>query len=521
MQLRFADYTIDLDRLELRKGAVHIPMEQKNFDLLVLLAENGSRVVTKDEIFAAIWPNVYVTEASLSTAIAQIRRALDDDGREQKYVSTIRGKGFRFVLDVSAAEPTIVVDERPPTEHEPAPLSLANARPLIAALPFTRTDTDGAYSAMAEAIPAELIATLSRLRWVKVIARESSFRLVEDQRAPDQVRQALNADYVLSGSVELMGRQISITVELTDARSLEVIWGDVFTASLDDVFAVRERIARAVVSAMELRVPLHEANLLSHTPSEDLTAWGHYHLGVRHMQSYSHENNRIAEKHFAEAVALDPEFARAHAALSYTEFQNYFQMFGTDLTHHRTQVLAHAEKAIDLDPLDPFCNLNMGRAKWLFDQVEEGVGWMERALQTNPNYAFGFYNSAMLRSVLCDADVAETQVRVALDLSPLDPHLQSMLGIRTLAALLRGEEDEEAIAFAEQTLRAPNPHLYVYMIVAIIFYRSGQIERAEQCLAKIRARNSAFSSKEFLTHYNLRNPSHKAILEEAVERLGI
>jgi tetratricopeptide (TPR) repeat protein len=195
-------------------------------------------------------------------------------------------------------------------------------------------------------------------------------------------------------------------------------------------------------------------------------------------------------------------------------------MYGQDTDLHRRQALRQAEKAIDLDPLDPFCNLNIGRAKWLFDEVEEGLGWMERALQTNPNYAFGFYNSAMLRSVLCDGETAEAQVKEALDLSPLDPHLQSMLGIRTLAALLRGEDDD-AVAYAEQTLRAPNPHLYVYMIVAIIFLQAGQMAKAKACLEKIRARNSVFSSKEFLSHYNLRDPEQKAVLVRAVEQLGI
>ena len=195
-------------------------------------------------------------------------------------------------------------------------------------------------------------------------------------------------------------------------------------------------------------------------------------------------------------------------------------MYGQDTDLHRRQAVKHAEKAIDLDPLDPFCNLNIGRAKWLFDEVEEGLGWIERALQTNPNYAYGFYNSAMLRSVLCDGETAETQVREALSLSPLDPHLQSMLGIRSLAALLRGE-DNDAVTYAELALRAPNPHLYVYMIVAIIFLQAGQTDRAKAYLEKIRERNAAFSSKEFLSHYNLRDPHQKSVLVRAVEQLGI
>lgn len=520
MSVRFSDFTVDLERLELRRGSDIVPIEQKNFDLLALLIENRHRVLTKDEIFTAIWPNVFVTDASLSTAISQVRKALGDTGEKQTHIKTIRGRGFRFVTDIRGDDLPVTAREELRAPDGQDTKVLPSNRPIIAVFRFDERGPGSTHSAIAEAIPAELIATLSRLRWIKVIARGSSFKLPPDQREPEQVRRTLRAEYMLSGTIERLGQQFSISVELTDTRSAEVVWAETFTCRIDDVFATRERIARQVVSAMELRVPLHEANLLSHTPSEDLTAWGHYHLGVRHMQTYSRKNNAIAERHFAQAIMLDPDFARAHAALSYTEFQNHFQMYGQDTDLHRRQALAHAEAAIDLDPLDPFCNLNIGRAKWLFDEVEQGLGWMERALQSNPNYAFGFYNSAMLRSVLCDGETAEAQVKEALDLSPLDPHLQSMLGIRTLAALLRGEDDD-AVAYAEQTLRAPNPHLYVYMIVAIIFLQAGQMAKAKACLEKIRARNSAFSSKEFLSHYNLRDPEQKAVLVRAVEQLGI
>lgn len=330
----------------------------------------------------------------------------------------------------------------------------------------------------------------------------------------------LNADYVLSGDVELFNDVLSVTVELTDARSEDVIWGERFSGKLDDVFSMREQIARHVITALEVRVPVQEAALLAHTPSESLTAWGHFHLGVRHMQTYSRHNNDIAEHHFLQAIDLDPNFARAHAALAYTEFQNHFQKFGDALDVHRDRSLESASLAIDLDPLDPFCNLNIGRARWLFGDAEAALGWTERALELNPNYAFGFYHGAMFQSVLCEAEDAERQIAVAIGLSPLDPHMQSMLGIRALAAFLRNDLDSAAL-YTEESLRAPNAHLYVFMIGAVIFHSLNDHARTEVCLQKIRDRQVPFSSRDFLFHYNLRDPVQKRKLADAVAKLGI
>lgn len=135
MQFRFDQFSVDLDRHELQKGDALVPMERKNFDLLVLLLRNRDRVVSKEEIFESIWPGVFVTDASLSTAIAQIRKAIDDSGNDQKYIRTLRGKGFRFVAEVSTHSVAHIKLE--PTAAQ-GPAETSGAPPTIAVLPFLR-----------------------------------------------------------------------------------------------------------------------------------------------------------------------------------------------------------------------------------------------------------------------------------------------------------------------------------------------------------------------------------------------
>ncbi len=520
MLYQFGTFLIDTDRFELKSDDTAISLEPKNFQLLRFLIENRDRVVSKDEIFESVWPGVFVSDASLSTAVSQIRKALGDDGQAQQFIRTVRGQGVHFVGDVqdSTAQRRAAVIGDKPAEQNTAPVS--ENRPTIAVLPFTLLATSDAHQAIAEAIPGELIATLSRLRWIKVIARGSTFQFGGKNADFDSIHAKLGATYVLSGSVELYDLRLAVVVELTDTRSHELVWSEAYSGKLDEVFALREDIARSVANILELRLPLHEADRLRLLPSENLDAWGHFHLGVRHMYQYDRADNVIAEGHFKQALALDPKFSRAHAGLSYTEFQNYFQMFGQELDHHRALALKHAENAVALDPLDPFGNLIMARAKWLFGEAEDSLQWTDRSIQMNPNYALAFYNSSIFNTVMCSGDIAGDNVNTAIGLSPLDPHMQSMLGIKALAAFVR-DDMVTAHANAEQALHAPNSHLYVYMIAAVVYSRHGDLEKAQSCLDKIRAKNVPFGKDQFLHHYNLREPAKKAELVQSLERLGL
>ena len=520
MRYCFGAFVLDCDRFELTNDGKTMPIEPKNFSLLRFLVQNRDRVVTKEEVFETVWPGVVVSDASLSTAIRQIRKALGDDARTQTFIRTIRGKGVRFVAQVTQNATRVVGSNHAMQSSEDGTMLHGDGRPVIAVLPFGLLGTNDDHRAIAEAIPGELIATLSKLRWIKVIARASSFQLNASETDIDLVRTRLNASYALSGTVELQNAHLVVTVELTHTNTRQIVWSERYSSPLDDIFALRERIAREVTSGLEIRLPIHEAELLKHVPSNSLDAWGHYHLGVRHMNHYRKADNLIAEGHFKQAIALDATFARAHAALSYTEFQNCFQMFGRDLDHHRDLALKHAERAVALDELDPFGNLTLGRSKWLYGEVENGIGWVDRAIQLNPNYAFAFYNSGLLNTVLGDGATADAHVDVALDLSPLDPHTQSMMAIRALLAFL---DDDLALAadYIEKAVRAPNLHLYVYTIAAVIYHYLDDTENVRACIAAIKKSNAAFSREEVLSYYDLRIPQAKAKFANGLKAVGL
>ncbi|MDI3337966.1 winged helix-turn-helix domain-containing protein [Defluviimonas aestuarii] len=512
MIYEFGEFCLDKQRHELCGANGTIALEPKAMALLNFLVAERHRAVTKQDIFEAIWPGIFVTDASLSTLVKQIRKVLGDDGERQAFIKTVRGHGFHFVAEVR--------EIRSAQAAAPVETLAPATKPTIAIRPFQLLGHNPTQQAVAEAIPAELIATLSRLRWINVIARGSSFRFGPGDADTADMAEQLGAQYVVSGLVEWHADGLAIFTELSDTRTGQVIWTERISGKIDDVYDMRARVARELVIALELRLPMHEADRLTHVPSENLDAWGHYHLGIRHLYRYNRADNQIAAGHFGRAIELDKGFARAYGGLSYTEFQNAFQHFGMDVDHHRRLTLNHAEEALKLDPLDPFCNLIYGRAKWLSGDAEDGLIWVDRSLELNPNYAFGYYNNATLNTVLCNSELADQNVDHALILSPLDPHLQSMFGTRALAAWI-GDDPAAARRYAERALKSPNPHLYVFIIAAAIYAQRGEALKAQDCVDAIRAKQVPFGTKEFLTHFNLRRTDKLSDLVSTLAGLGI
>ena len=379
MIYRFGAFELDTDRFELREGGEARPLEPQVFALLALLVQNRERLVSKDELLEKIWHGRIVSEAAVSSRVKSARRALGDDGRAQRFIKTIHGQGLRFVGDVALAA------------VESGDIA---SRPSIAVLPFRLLGDPGRYAAIADALPDELIAELSRLRWLFVIARASSFRLRESNVGVEQIGRLLGVRYGLSGTLQIAGSSLAVTVELVDTRDGGVVWADRFAGSLDDVHAFRAEILSRVLTALDIRIPLHEAERARLAAVEDLDAWSAYHLGLQHMYRFTRKDSAAAAALFEQAVARDPNFARAHAGLSFIHFQTAFLLHPQDRAGAVARARRCAERGLELDPLDPFVHFTMGRTFWLEGDLESSLVWLERATSLSPNYAEGIYARA-------------------------------------------------------------------------------------------------------------------------------
>jgi TolB-like protein len=423
----FGDFELDTQQAELRRRRTSIPVEPRIFSLLCLLVENRDRVVPREELIEKIWDGRFISEAALSTAIHGVRRALGDEGAAPSFLRTMRGRGFRFIAPVALRAAPALESGASETGSSPSgAITSQLGRPGIAVLPFQVLGDPGDHPAIGEALPAELISALSRLRWLAVVARGSTFRFRAGEAVCDVVGQVLKVRYCLTGTLELGGGRIAVTVNLADAGSGHVLWGERYLGRLDDVQSFRTEITQSIVAALEAQIPVHEAETAQTRTTEHLDAWGAYHLALRHMYRFTRADNQVAMDLFARAVALDPHFVRGHAGLSFASFQAAFLRYAPDPAWAAKEARRHAERSVELDPLDAMGNFTLGRSLWLEGTPDAGLPWLERATQVNPNFAQGFYARAWADIMASRSAEGRRNVDLAMSLSPIDPMLYAM-----------------------------------------------------------------------------------------------
>ena len=520
---RFGTFELDTSRVELRADGVVRPLEPQVFALLALLVENRERLLSRDEIIEKVWDGRVVSDAAVASRIKSARQALGDDGKAQRFIKTAHRLGFRFVAEVSVARSPAapqVADEAAAAADAGAAPAAETVQPSIAVLPFRLIGSPGPYTAIGDALADELIIELARLRWLFVTARGSSFRLREPDADMGAIGRLLGVRYCLSGTVEVAGAGLAVTIELGDTRNDGIVWADRFSGALDDVHRFRADIGARILTALEARIPLHEAALARLAVPESLDAWSAYHLGLQHMYRFNRRDNAAATALFQQAVTLDPHFARAHAGLSFVHFQTAFLRHTDDLAGEIRLARRFAERGCEFDPLDPFVNFTMGRSFWLEGDLASALIWLERATSISPNYAQGIYARAWTETLAGQSLEGRRHVDLAMRLSPLDPLHYAMLGTRAFTHMVLGE-DAEAALWAERAARAPGAHVLIAMIAAAAHGLSGDDVRAAAWAADVRARNPVLTREDFFRAFPMRPEATRARVADALLRCGL
>ena len=516
MIYRFGDFTLDIGLGQLSHAGEDVSVEPRAFALLTHLVTNADRLVSKDELVDIIWGGRIVTDAAISTLVKTVRRSVGDDGKSQKLIRTIHGRGFRFVGMLQQGIPATAGTEEPPSETGAA---VETSRPSIAVLPFRSVGQTLGWTAMADAIPAELISSLSRLRWIRVLARGSTFRFRDPLPDVSVIRSSLGAAYCLVGDVEIIGRRISITVELSDTRDSSVIWCETMSGGIDDVHQIRADIVRLVCSGLELHINIHESERARLRPPESLDAWSLYHLGLHHMYRFTGTDNAIAADHFEKATKLDPSFARAFAARSFTSFQNAFMTYSENRAAEIENARRFAEKCLEIDPVDPFGNFNYGRSFWLQGDHESGQPYLERSIGMSPSFAHGLYARSHADMIAGRGALAVASADEAIALSPLDPFLYAMHQAKALAHLHLGDH-EQACLNTDMGAREPGAHYIVKTIAAAINKVAGRDAQAQYWHSRAVAQRADASIAQFFSAIPVRDPVVKENIYRALKDLG-
>ncbi len=524
---RFKGFELDTARFELRRGGTPVHVEPQVLLLLILLAENNARMVSKDELIDKIWDGRFVSESAVAARIKAARKAIGDDGKSQRVIRTIHGKGFRFVAqladDVAAVSSPQALGRTETLSTDANSTSLRTARdgrPSIAVLPFELVGEAGHFGIIADALPADIIMDLSRLHWLFVIARGSSFRFRGAAADPLAVGRALAVRYCLTGSVEVSDEGVTVAVMLSEAEHGETIWAEHYRGALVELQMMRPEIEAQIVAALEVHIPRNEVRNARRRPATELDAWASFHLGLDHMYRFRQADNATAAELFAQSLAFDPHFSRALGGLSFTHFQNAFLNFGGSPEAETEAARSLAQRALEADQFDPFAHFNVGRSFWLEGQLEDSIAWFDRATSLSPSYAQGIYNRGLVSTMAGKPEEADRDLALALELSPLDPLAYAMLSGRAMAHVQLGDY-EKAAEFGSRAARMPGAHKHIALIAAFTANLAGNPEQASHWLAKGLAADPHLVVETFFRAFPFAHNPAREVIERSLADLGL
>ena len=404
-------------------------------------------------------------------------------------------------------------------QKQPELANLAEGQPTIAVLPFQVVTTDESCRPFGEAIAQEIIVELSKLHWMFVIARGSSFQFRDPNANLSDISRLLGARYILTGSIEVHGKKCVVAVELSRAPNSHVVWAERYNGTVEDLLQLRQSITTQIVMTIESRVQMTEATQAVRISTANLDAWSAYHRGLWHMYRFNRRDNDIANEMFRRAIAEDAQFARAYAGLSFTHFQNAFLRLSDNSDEQRKLAKQHAEKSLELDPMDPFAHLTMGRSSWLDGDIEQAAAWLDQSLNLRPNFAFTLYNHALIDNLMNDGEGSEQKINKAMALSPIDPLNYAMFATRGISHIVRGEYDR-AIEWTDLAIRQPTAHVHIFMIAALANELAGRHDVALKHAATVRKKDPHYNQSNFIRMFTFRDDNTAATLQAALDQLS-
>jgi TolB-like protein len=373
----------------------------------------------------------------------------------------------------------------------------ARPRSSIAIMPFADASKETtALGGTGRALAHDVTTRLAKLRSFLVIAQGTTRALCERGASFEEVRRALEVDYVVTGVVRVERDRLIVSVELAEAGSAHIVWAEKYDGALADTLAVLDEIGNSIVARIAAEIDMLERNRAILKPPGSLDAWQACHRGLWHMYQYRKSHNDKARHFFERALELDPTFSRAYAGLSFTHFQDAFQNWALR-EPHIDKAHEAAERGLMADEHDPAVHWALGRALYLQRRWEQSESELMRSIDLSPNFALGHYNLSFVRSVVGDPHVAIADADLSRRLSPYDPMLFGMLATRAIS-LARLEQFDEASVWAVEAAARPNAFPHIHAIAAYTLALAGSVERARGYAAAARRVTPRYGISDFL-----------------------
>jgi adenylate cyclase len=561
-RLRFDRYVLDLDRGCLLRDGNEIALRPKTFAVLRYLSENAGRLVSKDELFAAVWPNLAITDDALVQSVGELRRALGDDG--PRLIKTIPRRGYRFESAVSVIAPIDVPVSGgpldPPASRDGAQTSgpgtpahvstfptaalagwrtgsfaalavvillavgallagLASewkflgavrpggqftktadiaAKPAIAVVPLVDQSDDSGREYFADGLTQDIINALGRFSSLTVMSWNAVFPYKGKPASPDTIRRSLAVSYLVEGSVRRSGDRVRVTAQLVDTRDGRVLWSARFDEALTDVFALQDTITRQIVGALAIRVTQLEQRRVLAKPTENLEAYDYVLRARPALLRPNRANNAEARVQLRRALELDPNYATAYAALAETYHIATAMGWAQSPSAFLDRAEELATKSLALDDSEVRARIILGRVHIFHQRYEQAKQEIDRALASNPNDAHALAGRGNILMWSGQTDAAIEALELA---QRIDPELNAIDRNALSLAYYLKRQYAAAIEQAQLNLRKTEDAHFSHVVLAAAYAQQNRSEDAARAAAVIRRVDPTFDPREFGTKF--------------------
>lgn len=408
----FGEFSLDAaDKLLLRAGET-VPLTPKAFDVLLALVESGGRVLGKEELMRAAWPDTFVEEANLTVNIHTLRKALGENGDGRLYIETVPKRGYRFTAGVRR----VAAAER------------SAARVLsMAVLPFNQIGARAGEDYLGIGLCDTLITRLSGVRRFVMRPTSSVARYGGGRAEPLAAGRELKVDFVVDGRIRRAGDTLRVTVQLLRVAEEAICWAGQFDEKLTDVLQLEDSMSEQIAGALVPQLTADERRRLSERGTDNPEAFEAYLRGRYHLNSLTEDGFAKALADYERAVQLDPSYALAHTGIA--DYYYYLAVHGV-LPSSRCLAAseAAARRAVELDPMLSEAHAALGFALSGRFNWAEGERHFLRALELNPNSALAHLRYGSQLSQQGSFEESLRHARRSIELDPVTPIYQFSLG---------------------------------------------------------------------------------------------
>jgi adenylate cyclase len=542
--IHFADFVLDLARCSLRRGADDVQLRPKAFNMLCYMARHPGRLIPKDELIAATWPSLFVTDDSLVQCIKDIRDALNDG--EHRIIQTVPRRGYLFAAEVHAAAPPAQTIVATKPRMPPARMALAAAAALvllavlgswllvdngrwlagsgsnhaerqsIAVLPLASMSNPSTDDYFAEGLTEDIISALGRFQDISVRSRGAVASYKGRTPRPQDVGRDLGVRYVIEGSVRRTDERVRISIQLSDAERGAVLWAHQYETALKEIFAVQDEITRRIAGSLVVRLNALELTRIASKPPERLEAYDLVLRGRDLLARATRSANAQARSMFEKAIAFDPTYAPALVGLGNVDLNAVRYGWTVDPAEalRRAEQLGH--KAIAADESNPGGHALLGRVYIRRGDLERALDAMNRAIGLNPSDPDSYAGLGNALLLLGDIDNAIKAIETAIQLHPaISVTSYFRLG---MAYIIAGRPND-AIRTLERAVVRGEQNAYLHGMLAGAYAEAGREDEARRQVEKVRQLSVVFEGAELGSLF--RNPDQREKLLVALRKAGL